>query len=129
MRDHEFGDHAYRYRAGFKKKFIFIPFLAAGALALVSYVVMQLWNHLLPDILHTGTIDFWQAMGLFVLAKILFGFGHKGHRGGTPWMHNRMERFKNMSPEEKEKFREQMQARCGGRWGRTSWRVQLGPTG
>jgi len=117
MRDSEFGDKAYRYKTGFKKKFIFIPFFVAGALALVSYIVMQLWNNLLPDILHTGTITYWQAMGLFVLAKILFGFG-RGGRGGAPWMRHRMERFNNMSPEEKQKFREQMQARCGGRWGR-----------
>jgi hypothetical protein len=117
MRDTDFGDQAYRHQFGFRKKFIFIPFLAVGALALVSYVVMQLWNHLLPDILHTGTIDYWQAMGLFILAKILFGFGGRGGRGGGPWMRHRMERFKNMSPEEQERFREQMRARCG-KWGR-----------
>ncbi|MDB5143198.1 MAG: hypothetical protein JWQ66_1911 [Mucilaginibacter sp.] len=118
MRNTEFGDKAYRYKSGFRKKFIFIPFLVAGALALVSYIVMQLWNYLLPDILHTGTITFWQAMGLFILAKILFGFGHGGRSGrGGPWMQHRMERFKNMSPEEQERFREQMRSRCG-KWGR-----------
>ena len=116
MRDTNFGDSAYRHQFGFRKKFIFIPFLAVGALALVSYIVMQLWNHLLPDILHTGTIDFWQAMGLFVLAKILFGFG-RGGRGGPPWLRHRMERFKNMSPEEQQRFREEMRSRCG-KWGR-----------
>lgn len=109
-------DSAYKGKFEFKKKFIFIPFLAAGALALVSYIVMQLWNHLLPDILHTGTIDFWQAMGLFILAKILFGFG-RGGRGGAPWMRHQMERLKNMSPEEQQRFREEMRSRCG-KWGR-----------
>ncbi|MEO6851182.1 MAG: hypothetical protein ABI203_03985 [Mucilaginibacter sp.] len=116
MKDTEFGDGAVRRQFGFRKKMIFIPFLAAGALALVSYVVMLLWNNLLPNILHTGTIDYWQAMGLFVLAKILFGFG-RGHRGGAPWMRNRMERFKDMSPEERDRFKEHMRARCG-KWGR-----------
>jgi hypothetical protein len=116
MRNTEFGEGAVRRRFSFRKKMIFIPFLAAGALALVSYVVMLLWNNLLPNILHTGTIDFWQAMGLFVLAKILFGFGRGGHRGG-PWMRNRMERFKDMSPEERQKFKDEMRSRCG-KWGR-----------
>ena len=116
MRNRNFEDAAYRQRFGFRKKFIFIPFLAAGALALVSYIVMLLWNNLLPDILHTSTINYWQAMGLFILAKILFGFG-KGGRGGAPWMRHKMERFKNMSPEEQERFREEMRARCG-KWGR-----------
>ena len=121
MRDKNFGESGYRRKFEFSKKFIFIPFFAAGALALVSYVVMQLWNHLLPDILHTGTIDYWQAMGLFILAKILFGFG-RGGRGGAPWMRNRMERFKNMSPEEKERFRAEMRNRCGGNFrGRQQW--------
>jgi hypothetical protein len=118
MRDTEFGDRAVRYRLHFRKKFIFIPFIAAGVLALVSYVVMLLWNNLLPDVLHTGTITYWQAMGIFVLAKILFGFGRGGRGGGgAPWMRHKMERFKNMSPEEQERFREQMRQRCG-KWGR-----------
>src|SRR5579862_3096509 len=118
MRDIEFGDRAVRWQFGFRKKMIFIPFLVVGVLFLVSYIVMLLWNALLPEILHTSTITFWQAMGLFVLAKILFGFGGKGggHRGG-PWMRHKMERFKNMSPEEQQRFREEMRARCG-RWGR-----------
>src|SRR6187402_2022072 len=97
----------------YKGRFIFIPILAAGILSLISFVVMQLWNNLLPAILHVGIITFWQAMGIFILCKILFGFG-KGHKpgwgGGAPWMRKRMEeRFKNMSPEEKEKFRAKMQ--------------------
>src|ERR1700743_359770 len=118
MRDRNFEDVAVRRKFTFRKKFIFIPFIAAGILALVSYVVMQLWNNLLPDILHTSVITYWQAMGLFVLAKILFGFGRGGRGGGgAPWMRHKMERFKNMSPEEQERFREQMRQRCG-KWGR-----------
>lgn len=110
-------DKAYRQRFSFRKKMIFIPFFALGALALVSYIVMQLWNNLLPDILHASTITYWQAMGIFVLAKILFGFG-RGGRGGAPWMKHRMERFKDMSPEERERFKQHMRDRCGrGGWG------------
>lgn len=91
-----------------RKKFFLIPFGIAALLALISYVVMQLWNHLLPDILHVGTINFWQAMGLFILCKILFGFG-KGGGGGGPWMKHKMaERFNQMSPEEKDDFKTRM---------------------
>ena len=118
MRDNtDFGDHAVRHRAHFRKKMIFIPFLAAGALALVSYIVMLLWNGLLPEILHTATITYWQAMGIFVLAKILFGFGRGGGRGGAPWMRHKMEKWKDMTPEERDRLREQMRSRCG-KWGR-----------
>ena len=107
----------------YERRKIFIPFAVAAFLAAISFIVMSLWNALLPDILHVTTITFWQAMGIFVLCKILFGFG-KGGRwgnggGGAPWMRQRMEeRFKNMTPEEREKFRRKMEM-CGrGRWNR-----------
>ncbi|HEY2581938.1 MAG TPA: hypothetical protein VGI43_09030, partial [Mucilaginibacter sp.] len=63
-------------------------------------------------------------MGIFILCKILFGFGKGGHRGGAPWMRHKMaERFDNMTPEEKERFKEKWGKRCGqGRCGeRHNW--------
>ena len=118
MTNKNFEDAAYRQRLHFRKKLIFVPFLIVGILALLSYVVMLLWNNLLPDIFHITAITYWQAAGLLVLCKILFGFGgpRGGHRG-APWMRHKMERIKNMSPEEQDRFREQMRARCG-KWGR-----------
>jgi len=103
----------------YKGRFIFIPLGIAAFLSLTGFVVMSLWNYLLPAILHVGVITFWQAIGIFILCKILFGFGRGGHKGGAPWMRHRMEeRFKNMTPEEKEKFKEKMMQKCGhGRWG------------
>lgn len=111
-----------------KRKFWFaIPFIAAGIVALVGFVVMTLWNNLLPDILHVSTITFWQAIGIFVLCKILFGFGGKpGGRGG--WGNKREKiaaAMSNMTPEEREKFKEKME-NCG--WGRRGFgrREQFG---
>ena len=105
----------------YKWRFVFIPFGIAAFLSIISLVVMTLWNYLLPGILHVGVITFWQAMGIFILCKILFGFGKGGGRmgGGAPWMRNKWaEKFKNMSPEERELFKEQMKQRCGrGKWG------------
>lgn len=65
-------------------------------------------------------INFWQALGLLVLGKILFG-GFRGPRG--PHMHWRgrmMERWEKMTPEEREKFREGMKGRCGPFGARTA---------
>ncbi|MES2279628.1 MAG: hypothetical protein V4592_26575 [Bacteroidota bacterium] len=114
----------------YKGRFIFIPIAVAACLSAVSFVVMQLWNHLLPEILHVGLITFWQAMGIFILCKILFGFG-KGGRGfggggGNPWMRHKMEeKFRNMSPEQRESFKQKMGDRMcgprGGRFGRFDW--------
>jgi hypothetical protein len=120
-------------RSLYKARFILFPLGAAAILALISFVVMQLWNNLLPVILHVSAITFWQAMGIFILCKILFGFG-KGHkpgwaRGDSPWMRRKMEeRFKNMDPEERERFKAKMKDRmCGwdnhghGGFGRRPW--------
>eukprot|EP01031_Cornospumella_fuschlensis_P021719 gene21719-26617_t len=50
---------------------------------------MMLWNNLLPEILGVRSITFWQAMGIFILSKILFGFG-KGGKMGSSWKRGRM---------------------------------------
>ena len=109
----------------YKGRFIFIPIGVAAILALVSFVVMQLWNSLLPDILHVGTITYWQAMGIFILCKILFGFGPKGGRGGAPWMRRKQmmqERLATMTPEEREHFKQQMKNRFDWCKPRNDWR-------
>lgn len=99
------------------KKLIFIPFGAAAILALISFIVMELWNRILPEVLQAGRISFWQAAGIFILCKILFGFG-KGGNGS--WMRRRMEhKLHQMTPEEKEEFKKRMM--CGGySWRRTA---------
>ena len=101
------------YKQKFKKKgwkLVLIPFGIAACIGLVGLAVMLLWNHLLPEILGVSTITFWQAVGLFALCKILFGFG-KGN-GGAPWKKAAMARkFKNMSPDEREAFRHEMENR------------------
>jgi hypothetical protein len=108
-------------RIFYENKVVFIPLGIAAFLTAVSFIVMLLWNNLLPDILHVGTITFWQAMGIFVLCKILFGFGKGGRRGGWGMRGRMEEHFKNMTPEQKAKFKEKMGERmCGykGRFGR-----------
>ena len=105
----------------YKGRFVFFPLAAALFLTVLSLIVMQLWNNLMPAIFHLGLISFWQAMGLLVLSKLLFGFGG-GRRfggGGAPWMRGRMmEKFKNMTPEEQARFKEKFSHhRCGERRG------------
>lgn len=47
---------------------------------LFGIVVKLLWNWLMPALFGLGTITFWQAFGIVLLAKILFG----GHGHGSP---------------------------------------------
>ena len=80
-----------------------------------TWVVMALWNWLVPPIIGWKSIDYWQAMGILVLSKILFGFGRFGGGGHWHWRARMAERWERMTPEEREKFREGMRQRCGRR--------------
>ena len=55
-----------------------VLFGLAGITAFTA-VVMLLWNSILPVVLHAGAITFWQAAGLLILARLLFG-GFRGRR-------------------------------------------------
>ena len=83
-----------------------LGFLVAGVafVAAVTLVVMMLWNALVPSLFAGPAIQFWQAAGLLVLSRILFG-GFRG-RGGYGWRHGRWsKRWDRMSPEERERVR------------------------
>lgn len=91
-------------------KFLLMVPLAAAAIIAIGFVVMYLWNTVLAEAIPVNVISFWQALGIFILAKILFGFrGGKGHGGPPFWWNKQMRRkMRNMSPEEREKFKEEM---------------------
>ena len=84
----------------------------AAAVAVFGFALMALWNWLMPDLFGLRPIGFAQAFGLLVLARLLFG----GFRGGPirhmRWRHRMMERWEQMTPEERERFREGMRG-CG----------------
>ncbi len=46
---------------------------AAGFAFLFGYFVMLLWNWLMPSIFGLTTITFWQAAGIVLLARLVFG--------------------------------------------------------
>ena len=92
------------------KKAVFIPLIVAAGVIVFGGAVMLLWNSILPGLIHVSEITFWQALGLFVLAKILFGGGW-GHKAGN-WGHRR-HHWMHMSEEEREKFRSEWKNRCG----------------
>lgn len=93
-----------------ERKYWFFPLIGIAIFTLAGFSVMLLWNNLLPEILGVKAITFWQAIGIFILSKILFGFGKGGGRMGSSWKRRRMEeRVKHMTPEEREQFKEKMQ--------------------
>jgi hypothetical protein len=103
-----------------RKWFFIVPAAIAGMLLFIfigGELVMRLWNWLLPMLFGWRLITFWQAVGLLALCRILFGgvSGRGFHR--SDWRGRRMAaRWANMTPEEKEKFRQGVRGRCGD-WG------------
>lgn len=89
-----------------------VLFFVVLAIAVFSLVVMGLWNRLMPVVFGLHAINYWQALGLLVLSKVLFG-GFHGRGFGKHWRQRMMERWEQMTPEEREKFQAGMRAGCG----------------
>ena len=107
-------------------RFFFFPLIPIAAALLFGLIVMLLWNSILPHVLNVSALTYWQAVGLLVLSRILFGsffrggpaYGPGSWRGRSMWW----SKWQNMSEEDKAKLREQWRTRCGPQ------RRQEGPT-
>ncbi|MEI6243880.1 MAG: hypothetical protein WCQ64_02435 [Acidobacteriota bacterium] len=89
-----------------RKLFFFAPLAIVGLalfIGLGGWIVQLLWNWLLPTLFGWPAVTFWQALGLLLLCRILFGRfgGHGAYRG------------KHMNPEDRERFRAKMRERFG----------------
>ena len=89
-----------------------VAVIAVAAFTVFGFVVSHLWNYLMPGLFGLRMITFWQAIGLMLLGRLLFG-GFRPGRGGFGWRREMMHRWEQMTPEEREKFREGMRGRCG----------------
>jgi len=108
-----------------RRKWIFIaPLAILGMLvftAIGGELVLHLWNWLVPPLFGFRQITFWQALGILLLCRILFGgFGLHGsgrsnvRRRVADRLADRMgDRWDAMTPEERERFRQRIRERCG----------------
>ena len=106
-------------------KLMLIAPLAIIGMAIFAWIggeiVMLLWNWLAPELFGLRTINFWQALGLLALCRILFGgFGLSGgssdrsRRRREGRISERMdERWEQMTPEERERLRQGFNDRSG----------------
>lgn len=105
-------------------KIVKIVVCVSIALLGFTYVVMRLWNGLIPELFNGPVLSFCQALGLLVLSKIFFGSCGKwggscgdGYRNKTKWRSKIEEKLAGMSPEEKEKFKNSFRGMCTSKWG------------
>jgi hypothetical protein len=93
----------------FKFRFVGIMMFLA-TIAGFSVAAMFLWNALMPEIFGLPVLSYWQAAGLVILARILFGglgpgrFGPHGGRGGFHQGNPFREKWLNMSDDERMEF-------------------------
>jgi hypothetical protein len=100
------------FKMKFRARFLGKAALAICAIAILGWVVMTLWNAIVPGIfVGVRAVDYRQALGLLVLSRLLFG-GFRG-RGGFPGG-RRWQRMEAMTAEE----RAVLQSRQGGADGR-----------
>ena len=92
-----------------------IVVVATVAVGIVGVAVMSLWNWLAPAAFGGHLIGFWQAIGLFVLARLLVGGLRGGGRGRGHWRRRSEERWAAMSDDERERFGHRFAGRCGER--------------
>ena len=115
-------------RNKYLKMLVFAPLGVAGLVLftfIVGEIVRRLWNWLLPSLFGLPAITFWQALGLLVLARLLFGGfwgrGGHGHDGGigariSDRIADRVadrvaERLEGLSPEERERLTQRVRER------------------
>jgi hypothetical protein len=90
-------------------KFVMFAVLAGG---IFGFVVMWLWNRLMPALFGLHAIGFWQALGLLILSKILFTGFHGRPGFSHDWRMRFIRRWDQMTPEEREAFRAGLREGC-----------------
>ena len=95
-----------------RKGFAIAGFILMATFGL-SAAVMLLWNAVLVPSLQVGPLSYWQAMGLLVLSKILFGgFRGRPRGGGPPWTRRSRHKWSQMSAEDRARFKSEWKKRC-----------------
>ena len=95
-----------------KPKFVGVPFVLFGLawVVIMALLVFGLWNALMPSLFGLHAVTLWQALGLFVLSRVLIGgFGGWGHRMRKARF---VRRWNDLTPEERERFQQAMGSRC-----------------
>ena len=84
--------------------------LGIGGMILFTFVVMWLWNWLVPELFKGPVLGYWQTLGLLVLSKILFsGIGGGHSRSSRRSKYNCDEHYHDHMP--KSRWRQKYEAK------------------
>ncbi len=111
-----FRNHSSHNRMPKPVKGLIIIIMAALFVFLLGNVIMYLWNEILAAKTGIMSLNFWEALGLFALARILFG-GFRFDRHHKSWHKGKgskmREKWMNMTEEERLSFKQNWKTRCG----------------
>lgn len=87
-------------------KYIGFGILGIGAMFLFVWVVMLLWNALIPALFSGPVLSYWQAAGILILSKILLsgfggGGGDKSRKKKSKWHSKYNDKYRGKCGEEK----------------------------
>ena len=85
--------------------------LGVAAVFAFTFVVMWLWNWLVPEIFNGPVLGYWQTLGLLVLSKIIFS--GIGGGGSSKSSHSRKYRCEDDYP--KSRWRQKYEAKMNGK--------------
>lgn len=105
--------HCLNDKSGCKTRCIKMALMLILGLAALAWVVMLLWNWLMPSVFSDAQqIDYFHALGILLLSKILFG-NYQCHSR----CHDRHQYSEKLTPQEREQMRGQFKSRwskcCG----------------
>jgi hypothetical protein len=93
--------------------------LYLAILLTLSGVLSFLWNALIPGALHLPSINYWQALGLLILCRVLFGglyfFPWRSGWQGDNRQHLLKDKIANMTEDERGAFKQEWRKRSKSR--------------
>jgi hypothetical protein len=96
-----------------KRRWLFVPIFIVVALTLLSALVMLLWNSIVVPVFALPALQLWQAGGLLLLCRLLFGgfrFRPRAGRFGPP--PQMRDRWLKMNEQQRAHFRSEWRKRC-----------------
>lgn len=99
-----------------KVKKIIIFLICIAVFAIISAIIMLLWNNIIPQTIGWNTINYWQSLGLLIMVRLLLGgigqlknlsflMGNFHHlENKNPIIKDIHEKIDNMTPAERRDF-------------------------